>query len=297
MKEILDKYKEICQVLFIEDNDDDVLVARVHRKIDDSINMLTSIFDSEELIIDDLYTVLDTMSLTMRHCLYMFPRTYDGNAVTLTIAMLKSQRDLFENDVLESVPVRELVDKDVVIELVNGRLDAIIDLFNHDEPWDVTYLNEVGYNLGKNTIDILYKAMKAKYTIREHINIDITHRNKEEDEPDIKSFYICDMRTYDVKKYPLFVRDNGDLVINYDFMEKLLYDDNVLIRIRFAVKGHHSCAMHTFESKDVRIHVGGTTLTGKILNEYRNTTTCVEIRADDWKQLELAHVYIKNKNE
>lgn len=298
MKEILDKYKEICQVLFIEDNEDvdDVLIAKVHRKIDDSINMLTSIFDSEELIIDDLYTVLDTMSLTMRHCLFMFPRTYDGNAVTLTIAMLKAQRGLFENDVLESVPVRELVDKNVVIELVNDRLDAIISMFNHDGPWDESYLNYVGYSLGKNTVHILYKAMEAKYTIREHINIDITHRNKEEDEPDIKSFYICDMRTYEVHKYPLFVRNNGDLVINYDFMEKLLYDDNVLIRIRFGLKGH-SCATHTFESKDVQIHVGGTTLTGKILDKYRNTTTCVEIRADDWKQFEWAHVYIKNKNE
>ena len=124
-----------------------------------------------------------------------------------------------------------------------------------------------------------------------------TEEPVEEDEPDIKSFYICDMRTYEVHKYPLFVRDNGDLVINYDFMEKLLYDDSVLIRIRFGLKGHHSCAMHTFESKDVRIHVGGTTLTGKILDEYRNITTCVEIRADDWKQLEWAHVYIKNRKD
>ena len=59
MKEILDKYKEICQVLFIEDTDDEVLIAKVHRKIDNSINTLASIFDSEKLIIDDLYTVLD----------------------------------------------------------------------------------------------------------------------------------------------------------------------------------------------------------------------------------------------
>ena len=124
-----------------------------------------------------------------------------------------------------------------------------------------------------------------------------TEEPVEEDEPDIKSFYICDMRTHEVHKYPLFVRDNGDLVINYDFMEKLLYDDSVLIRIRFGLKGHHSCAMHTFESKDVRIHVGGTTLTGKILDEYRNITTCVEIRAGDWKQLEWGHVYIKNKKD
>lgn len=93
--------------------------------------------------------------------------------------MLKAQKDLFENDVLESVPIRELVDRDVVIELVNERLDAIIDLFNHDGPLDVSYLNDVGYNLGKNTIDILYKALKEKHTIREHINIDITHRNDE----------------------------------------------------------------------------------------------------------------------
>lgn len=177
MKEILDKYKEICQALFIEGIDDEVLIAKAHRKIDNSINMLTSIFDSEKLILDDLYTILDIMSSTIRHCLYMFPRTYD--AATLTIALLKAQKDLFESDVLESVPIRELVDKDVVIELVNDRLDAIIDLFNHDGPLDDSYLNEAGYNLGRQTVDILYKALKAKYTIREHINIDITHRHDE----------------------------------------------------------------------------------------------------------------------
>jgi hypothetical protein len=122
-----------------------------------------------------------------------------------------------------------------------------------------------------------------------------TEEPVEEDEPNMKSFYICDMRTYDVKKYPLFVRNNGDLVINYDFMEKLLYDD-VLIAIKFGIKGR-SYALHTFESKDVTIHVGGTTLTGKIFDEYRNVTTCVEIRSDSWEQLEWARVYIKNKKD
>ena len=117
-----------------------------------------------------------------------------------------------------------------------------------------------------------------------------------EEEPDMKSFYICDMRVGEYKYHPLFVRDNGDLVINYDYMEKLLYDDSILITIRLGIKGH-SYATHTFESKDVRIHVGGTTLTGKILDEYRNTTTCVEIRADDWKRLEWANVYIKNRKD
>ena len=116
-----------------------------------------------------------------------------------------------------------------------------------------------------------------------------------DDEPDIKSFYIRDARVHN--KYPLFVRDNGDLVINYDFMEKLLYDDNVLISISFGIKGHHSCASHIFKSKDVRIHVGGTTLTGKILDEYRDVITCVEIRAGDWKQLDWAHVVIKNRKD
>lgn len=115
-------------------------------------------------------------------------------------------------------------------------------------------------------------------------------------EPDMKSFYICDMRVGEYKYHPLFVRNNGDLVINYDFMEKLLYDDNVLITIRLGIKGH-SYATHTFESKDVRIHVGGTTLTGKILDEYRNITTCVEIRADSWEQMEWANVYIKNRKD
>lgn len=126
-----------------------------------------------------------------------------------------------------------------------------------------------------------------------------TEEPVEEDEPDIKSFYICDMRSHEINKWgyhPLFVRNNGDLVINCDFMEKLLYDDNVLIRIRFGSKGH-AYATHTFESKDVRIHVGGTTLTGKTLDEYRHTATCVEIRADDWQQLEWANVYIKNKKD
>jgi hypothetical protein len=179
MKEILDKYKEICRVLFIEDIGDEVLIAKVHRKIDITIDTLESIFDSEKLILDDLYTVLDIMSSTIRHCLYMFPRTYDGDAATLIIAMLKAQRDLFESDVLESVPIKELVDKDVVIELVNDRLDAIIDLFNHDGPFDESYLNDIGYKLGRNTIDVLYKALKEKHTIREHINIDISHRPDE----------------------------------------------------------------------------------------------------------------------
>lgn len=179
MKEILDKYKEICQTLFIEDIDDEVLIAKVHRKIDNSINMLTSIFDSEKLILDDLYTVLDIMSSTIRHCLYMFPRTYEGDAATLAIALLKAQKDLFESDVLESVPIRELMDKDVVIELVSDRLDAIIDLFNHDGPFDDSYLNDIGYDLGRNSVDILYKALKEKHTIREHINIDISHRPDE----------------------------------------------------------------------------------------------------------------------
>ena len=128
----------------------------------------------------------------------------------------------------------------------------------------------------------------------ETIEAEKTEEPVEEDEPNMKSFYICDMRTYDIKKYPLFVRNNGDLVINYDFMEKLLYDDNVLIAIKFGLKGH-SYAIHTFESKDVTIHVGGTTLTGKIFDEYRNVTTCVEIRSDSWEQLEWARVYIKNK--
>ena len=130
----------------------------------------------------------------------------------------------------------------------------------------------------------------------ETIEAEKTEEPVEEDEPNMKSFYICDMRTYDIKKYPLFVRNNGDLVINYDFMEKLLYDDNVLIAIKFGLKGH-SYAIHTFESKDVTIHVGGTTLTGKIFDEYRNVTTCVEIRSDSWEQLEWARVYIKNKKD
>lgn len=117
----------------------------------------------------------------------------------------------------------------------------------------------------------------------------------EEDEPDIKSFYIRDMRTDEYNTYPLFVRNNGDLVINYDYMEKLLYDDNVLITIKFGLKGH-SYALHTFESKDVTIHVGGTTLTGKIFDEHRNVTTCVEIRAYSWEQLEWARVYINRKD-
>lgn len=123
-----------------------------------------------------------------------------------------------------------------------------------------------------------------------------TEEPVEEDEPNIKSFYICDMRVDEYKYHPLFVRNNGDLVINYDFMEKLLYDDNVLIAIRLGIKGH-SYALHTFESKDVTIHVGGTTLTGTIFDEYRNVTTCVEIRSDSWEQLEWARVYIKNKKD
>lgn len=123
-----------------------------------------------------------------------------------------------------------------------------------------------------------------------------TEEPVEEDEPNMKSFYICDMRVDEYKYHPLFVRNNGDLVINYDYMEKLLYDDSVLITIGLGIKGH-SYATHTFESKDVRIHAGGTTLTGKILDEYRNTTTWVEIRADSWEQMEWANVYIKNKKD
>lgn len=142
-----------------------------------------------------------------------------------------------------------------------------------------------------------YETMKAinNLDFSKLLGLKVEPENAEE--PDIKSFYIRDMRTSEHNTYPLFVRNNGEIVINYDFMEKLLYDDSVLIRIRFGLKGHHSCAMHTFESKDVRIHVGGTTLTGKILDEYRNIATFVEIRAEDWKQLEWARVYIKNKKD
>jgi hypothetical protein len=179
MKEILDKYKEICQALFLEGVDDEVLIAKTHRKIDNSISMLASFFESNTLILEDLYNVLDIMSSTIRHCLYMFPRTYDGDAAALTIAMLKAQKDLFESDILESVPVKELVDKDVVIELVNDRLDAIISMFNHDGPLDDSYLNDVGFDLGHRTAGTLYKALKEKHTIREHINIDISHRHDE----------------------------------------------------------------------------------------------------------------------
>lgn len=141
----------------------------------------------------------------------------------------------------------------------------------------------------------IYPCSDVDDTSDETMEAEKTEEPVEEDEPDIKSFYIRDMRTDEHNTYPLFVRDNGDLVINYDYMEKLLYDDSVLINIRFGLKGH-SYATHTFESKNVRIHVGGTTLTGKILDKYRNTTTCVEIRADDWKQLGWAHVYINRKD-
>ena len=119
----------------------------------------------------------------------------------------------------------------------------------------------------------------------------------EKDEPDIKSFYIRDMCSSPYTKYPLFVRKNGELVINYDFMEKLLYDDSILIEIGFGLKCYNSGVIHTFKSKDVRIHVGGTTLTGKIFNEYKDVVTCVEIRAGDWTQLKWAHVNIKTRKD
>lgn len=157
----------------------------------------------------------------------------------------------------------------------------------------VTEKNSETYNM--------YSAMRAMNDLdfSKLLDLKVEPEKAEEpveDEPDMKSFYICDMRVGEYKYHPLFVRNNGDLVINYDYMEKLLYDDSVLITIRLGIKGH-SYATHTFESKDVRIHVGGTTLTGKILDEYRNTTTCVEIRADDWKRLEWANVYIKNRKD
>ena len=178
--EIMDKYKDICQFLFLESNDDDVLRGKAYVKIANSAYTLSHmIFNAEDLLLDDLYIILDMMTSTMKHCIRMFPRTYDRSAVVLTIAILNVTRDLFENESLQSVPIRELMDKDVVIELVNDRLDTIIDLFNHDGPLDDSYLNEVGYNLGKNTIDILYKALKEKHTIHEHINIDISHRHDE----------------------------------------------------------------------------------------------------------------------
>lgn len=176
MKEILDKYKEICQVLFGDGIDDKLLIAKVYGKIYTSVNMLSSIFDSEKLILNDLYLILDIMRATIRHCTFVFPKTYDDDAATLTIAMLNLTRDVLESDTLKHVPIRELIDRDVVIELINVNLDTIIKLFNHDGPLDDSYLSEIGYNISDNTIIILYKALE-KHMIHEHINIDISHRN------------------------------------------------------------------------------------------------------------------------
>lgn len=156
----------------------------------------------------------------------------------------------------------------------------------------VTEKNSETYNM--------YSAMRAMNDLDFSKLLDLKVEPEEpvaEDEPDIKSFYIRDTCTSPYTKYPLFVRKNGELVINYDFMEKLLYDDSILIEIGFGIKGHHSCVIHTFKSKDVRIHVGGTTLTGKIFNEYKDVVTCVEIRAGDWTQLKWAHVDIKTRKD
>lgn len=176
--EILKKYREICQFLFIEDETNEVLKVKIMRKLDTAINIIEDIFGLEKLVLDDLYTVLDIMASNIRYCLCISTNSFDSDAATLAISMLKAMRELFENDSLQSVPIKELVDKDAIIELVNDRLDAIINIFNHEGPFDETYLSNIGYTLGRNTIDILYKSLKERHTI--HTSIDISHKQETE---------------------------------------------------------------------------------------------------------------------
>ena len=111
LMEILKKYRDICLVLFIEDEINEVLKAKIMRKLDNALNIIEDIFSLDKLILDDLYTILDIMSSNIRYCLCMEPNSYDSDAATLTIALLKATRDILENDSLQSVPVKELVDK------------------------------------------------------------------------------------------------------------------------------------------------------------------------------------------
>lgn len=106
------------------------------------------------------------------------------------------------------------------------------------------------------------------------------------------------MRTSDITTVPLFVRENGDLIINYKYLEKFLYDKNVIFDIRYGVKSSgYTGGSDSFESKDVRIHVGGTTLTGKIVDENRDTVRSLHIKSEDWRQLAFTQVRLYNKKE
>lgn len=217
---------------------------------------------------------------------------------------------------MKSITIKKLVTKfdtnvihlDVPYRInLNGNTYVGVFCMIDEDRLEFKYFNEDGnieFEIIRPTVDVEIFPFRSLLPELKKNEISVVHNEDvpvepekpvEKDEPDIRSFYIRDMRTHN--KYPLFVKDNGALVINYDFLEKLLYDDSILFSISFGIKGHHSCASHIFKSKDVRIHVGGTTLTGKILNEYRDVITCVEIRAGDWKQLEYAHVVIKNRKD
>lgn len=129
-----------------------------------------------------------------------------------------------------------------------------------------------------------------------------------ETKPDMGNFYIddCD-EIIDpdpfTKKYPLFVRNKHSSdrwIINYDVLRKALVRNDVIFDISFKMKnplkaqGYCSC-----NSKDVRVHIGGSVLTGKRPGKKDSCSydAVIEFRASDWKEMDFAHVHLRKKLE
>lgn len=117
----------------------------------------------------------------------------------------------------------------------------------------------------------------------------IESSDKKDDLPDEEMFYI---RTENMKKYPLFVKDGDDLIINYNVLEPYLSKSRKDIMIGIACGIGRSCGYAVFEPKDVRVHVGGSTITGEVYNKKRDTLKIIEVRADEIEHIKYAHVKI-----
>jgi hypothetical protein len=131
-----------------------------------------------------------------------------------------------------------------------------------------------------------------------------------ETEPEMVRFHIKDWDKIidpdsSVNEYPLFVRDehsNDHWIFNYDVLSKALCRKDVTFEISIKIKGHWAQAYCSCKADDVKVHVGGSTLTGRIpdkkdkyANEYANDAF-VEFKASDWKEMDFALVNLR-RNE
>lgn len=174
--DILNKYREIAYVLFVEDETNPVNCEKIKRRIEVSIKLIECVLeDTPTCDVHDLYEILDTMSTTLRHCLYQKPRSYDHDAATMVISMLNATKEIFDTE--EMISMKALVDKEAMMEILDQRMDCIIELFNHEGPFDDQFMTDLGYKLGTSLVEILSKSFKERHTIRE--SIDISHRRED----------------------------------------------------------------------------------------------------------------------